>query len=460
MTSSQSKPWPFSQQDGYRIYQSGHHKSGTFQRIYVPETATQPEAKLRPILYLHGFALCMPSFYETHLIELVKEGYIVFFPDFQRSDYPDTLPTDLLVTRAEDIQHFRHWLSIATQLPSQGDDRLSASETPSLYGNAPQQKEMPLGPGLQKPKVSDVRRVAWALVIIIGILKLLSWFRRDYGKNLIHLLSTVGISLFHFPTEWLANAISLPEAAWERLSQDFPHWATEKMEVHAFGHSLGGLMALSLPDGFKGRQDQRFFPQQIVTADPAPSTEMGIPGPAIWLLKLFNSPFTQKPVLISETGKSLNIPVVILHGGADNIVKPQQWVGQTGDTPSNYDAIASQEKAIYFSYSNPEPQPPLVAFHNQAVTSTQYYGDGLFKNFGGVKDGPNAYNYEYVWPGLNFIFTGQATPRTLLAKLLELRPRKFDIKPVPPEAPRSSWGWIIGLLLLAGIVYWGWPLVH
>ncbi len=55
--------------------------------------------------------------------------------------------------------------------------------------------------------------------------------------------------------------------------------------------------------------------------------------------------------------------------------------------PSNYDAIASQEKAIYFSY-NSQVNSQLVAFHNQAVTSTQYYGDGLFKHFGGVKNGP------------------------------------------------------------------------
>lgn len=457
MPQSESVPWSFTQQDGYRIYQSGRHICGTFLRVYVPEVATQPGPPLRSIIYLHGFSLCMPSFYEAHLIELVREGYIVFFPDFQRSYYPDISPADaslLISKRPENVGHFRHWLSVATQLPFEGERLLSASETPSLYAQPIDQDEIRLGPGLQKPTVSSVRRVAWALVIIIGALHILSWFRRDYGKNLIHLLSTVGISLFHYPTEWLANAIELPQEAWERLSHEFPHWATAEVDSFAFGHSLGGLMALSLPDGFGNLNNHQLFPQQIVTADPAPSTEMGIPGPAIWILKLFHSPFTEKPILIRETGKSLKIPVAILHGGSDSIVKPEQWVG---GSPSDYNAIASQEKAIYFSYSNRDAVPPLVAFHNQAVTSTQYYGDGLFKNFGGVKDGPNAYNYQYVWPGLNLIFSGQVTPPDLLSKL---KLEKFEVQTTPPIASKNRLGWVIGLGSVAGLLYGVWTIVH
>ena len=77
-------------EDQYFVYQCGSHADGTYIRVYVPEAAEKFGKKLKAILYLHGFALCMPSFYEDHLVELVKQGYIVFFPDFQRSFYPNT----------------------------------------------------------------------------------------------------------------------------------------------------------------------------------------------------------------------------------------------------------------------------------------------------------------------------------------------------------------------------------
>lgn len=70
------------------LYQRGEHSQGNFVRVYVPDAAQQPGSPLRVILYLHGFALCLPSFYEDHLKDLVRQGWIVIFPDFQRSSYP------------------------------------------------------------------------------------------------------------------------------------------------------------------------------------------------------------------------------------------------------------------------------------------------------------------------------------------------------------------------------------
>ena len=49
-------------EDKYFVYQAGSHADGTFIRVYVPEAAANPESTLKAILYLHGFALCMPSF--------------------------------------------------------------------------------------------------------------------------------------------------------------------------------------------------------------------------------------------------------------------------------------------------------------------------------------------------------------------------------------------------------------
>ena len=183
---------------------------------------------------------------------------------------------------------------------------------------------------------------------------------------------------------------------------------------------------------------------------------MGIPKFAIWILKRFKAPFTQEPILIQTTGPSLTLPVAILHGAADKMVPPPQWVDAAKGKCSNYDAIASQEKAIYFSYSNPKAKvkPRLVAFHNQAVTCTEYYGDGLFKHFGGVKKGPNAYNDDYVWPGVDKIFNGNATPKDLLS---HLNTPNFEVKTTPPAAPSKFiktlvWILVITLFFVAG--YW------
>ena len=44
------------------------------------------------------------------------------------------------------------------------------------------------------------------------------------------------------------------------------------------------------------------------------------------------------------------------------------------------------------------------ADHNQSVTDTTiYYGDGFMAKFGGAKQAPNDYNYQYIWPALNAV---------------------------------------------------------
>ena len=461
LSSSQSWICVHVPEDNYYVYQSGSHADGTFIRVYVPEAATNSGTKLNAILYLHGFALCMPCFYEAHLVDLVKKGYIVFFPDFQRSCYPNT-PPQVPTPPRPSPNHLKIWQSVANQLaqmPSQAS--FSTDDIYPMLSEVGERGDAGLGRGLSEFSAGEFRGVARALVVIIALLNVFSWFRREYGKNLIHLLSTVGLSLVHRPTQWLANAIALTEDAWEYLSQQerYSHWNQETLDSFAFGHSLGGLIALSLPFGLKDSPNNRFFPKQIVTADPAPSTEMGIPKFAIWILKWFRAPFTADPLLIQDTGQNLTGPVAILHGGADKLVPPRQWVVASDGQRSNYDAIASQKKAIYFSYSNPEAQPPLVAFHNQAVTSTQYYDDALFKNFGGVKNGPNAYNTDYVWPGVAKIFMETATPENLLS---HLNTPGFQVKTTPPDDSSkllTRLAWIVVIILLLGVGYWIWSAV-
>lgn len=454
LTSSQSWIHVHVPEDKYYVYQCGSHADGTYIRVYVPEAAEKSGEKLRAILYLHGFALCMPSFYEDHLVGLVKEGYIIFFPDFQRSCYPNTPPQELTPPRPP-LAHFQMWLSVATQ--SSAQNSLSTNDIRPMLSEVYERGDAGLGRGLSEFSTGEFRRVARALVVIIALLNVFSWFRKEYGKNLIHLLSTVALSLVHRPTQWLNNVIALTEDAWEYLSQQerYSHWNQETLDTFAFGHSLGGLFALSLPSGLKDAPNNRFFPKQIVTADPAPSTEMGIPKFAIWILKFFQSPFTEDPIRIQDTGTSLTEPVAILHGGADKLVPPSQWVVSS----ANYKAIASQNKAVYFSYSNSEAQPPLVAFHNQAVTSTQYYDDALFKNFGGVKNGPNSYNTQYVWPSVRKIFMETTTPEDLLSHLNIV---DFQVKTTPPnDSPKLliRLASIVGIILLLGVGYWIWKVV-
>ncbi|MFK8185583.1 MAG: hypothetical protein AB8B99_19575 [Phormidesmis sp.] len=491
---SSSQQWhcEYCEAEDYYIYQSGSHREGTFIRVYVPGSLSKPEAtnsniptpELKSILYLHGFALCMPEFYEDHLVKLVTEGYIVFFPDFQRSFYPNQLPkncTNKDFPPQPNPAHLKTWISVATHNADSATpateiipDLLSefsteqdaakqnpAEQNPAEQNPAEQNNNVTgphLSPGLKEVSAGELKRLARTLVIIIAFLKVISLFRQEYGKNLIHLLSTVALSLLHRPTEWLANTTHLAEEAWTHLAaqERYSHWTKDNLKTFAFGHSLGGLMALSLPFGLKATPNSAFFPKQIVTADPTPTTEQGIPKFAIAILKLRGTPFTSFPVEIKTTGPALTGPVAILHGGSDQLVPPAQWFDASHGQKSNYQHIASKQKAIYFSYSNTQKNPSLIAFHNQAVTSTQYYGNGLFKHFGGVKNGPNAYNNNYIWPGVNQVFAGTVSPPNLLPHLDQ---SEFQIKEKPPkQSPKTSLtiAGIIGLLLLLGIAYWIW----
>ena len=73
----------------YTVYQTGSHQDGDYLRVDVPKNPYNEKGKLKVITYLHGFALCIPEFYEEHLSNLAKCGYYVFYPGYTKSDYPD-----------------------------------------------------------------------------------------------------------------------------------------------------------------------------------------------------------------------------------------------------------------------------------------------------------------------------------------------------------------------------------
>ena len=149
-----------------------------------------------------------------------------------------------------------------------------------------------------------------------------------------------------------------------------------------------------------------------------------------------------------------NIPVGIMHGADDKIVKPESWVKSSlFKTKTSFDYIASQQKKIYFSLSNKQNHPPLVAFHNQAVTDTTYFDNALFKNVAGVKQEPNAYNFEYIWPDPDKVVKGEARADELLN---EFPLETIDVKGASP--PKPSFIKVIELipavLSLLGLGYW------
>ncbi|MEM1367130.1 MAG: hypothetical protein AAGG02_03770 [Cyanobacteria bacterium P01_H01_bin.15] len=251
------------------------------------------------------------------------------------------------------------------------------------------------------------------------------------------------------------DAIDLTEVSLERLTQDYPPLGSTEPDVVIFGHSLGGLLALSWQSALEPNQ-KRLEPLQIFTVEPAPSTELGIPGPIILLLKLFSVPFATEPLEIKDTGGKLTLPVTILHGADDEIVPPKEWIKRPFfGKQANYDYIASTTKQLYFSLSDPN-NSELEAFHNQAVTNTGYFSPDLFEQFGSVKNGANAYNFIIIWPWLLGVVDKNILPQDLAS---ELPPEIVKVSLTLSKknnATKLVLSVLLGLAGLAAIGYWAW----
>jgi hypothetical protein len=447
------------ERDGCRMFQRGRHHDGTFIRVYVPKQAEDPSQPLRAILYLHGFALCVPSFYDEHMRQLAGQGWIVLYPDFQRSTYKE----EPLSSAAQPRGAARSAPSVRTPtawgrttfklLRRRREELLRLEDLPDELTGLQRGTLRPVNVNLPELRVRDLRRVLLPWLLIRLVFTVIGWFRRNYARNLGELIGTVLLSLAYAPKDWLHNAVTLAESAWNDLARDprYAHWASSPVAVYGFGHSLGGLLTLSLPSLESTTSASRFAPRVIVASDPATSTEMGIPGFVINLLKLFNAPFTAKPLRIQDTGPHIDKPVAILHGLDDTIVRPQLWADQGGG--GAFASVGGPSKALYFASSNPKCD--LVAFHNQPVTSTEIYDDDFFKSFGGVKHGPNAYNTEWIWPALCALFNEDVAPPDLLEQLGCKPP--FAVSTEPPPPLRQLTPWLLALAVIAmavGVVVW------
>ncbi len=410
------------EKEKYTIYQTGSHRDGDFVRIYVPKEPCQEDGKFKVITYLHGFALCLPDFYRAHLEHLATEGYYVFFPDYQRSDYPDFTKQD------------REEISEAGETEISGEyerERVSLRYWLKLTGlfiftlifrRKVQKSESIESVDNNITSTFEKLKLALSTVFFIAIASVFYLFNREFGKNLISMITTVIESLRYSPEEWLGFSIESTVTAWDKLcehsqQEQIPelNLSPEKVDFHVFGHSLGGLLALSWSYGIKKKTDKKyqdFHPKQVITGDPAPNTTMGIPKPALVILGFFGFPFATQKMDIKETGKDLKVPVGILHGNDDEIVPPKEWFDPNLPEDKNaFFEIASSEKKIYFSLSNKRKK--LTANHNQSVTCTSYYGDGFMHEFGGVKKEPNAYNCEYIWPALDAVVKNEVKANEL-----------------------------------------------
>lgn len=436
---AENSEWKCHEEIDYKVYFSGSYIDSNFIKLYVPNNPYRDkQGKTKAVIYLHGFALCMPKFYEQHLSELVKKGYYVIFPGFQKSDYPENPDSNEDISDKERVK-LVDWSEVK-KFVRETWQHIAQGRVKSV---------------LEKIAVAAIKlRYFLAIFLIIRLISLTYYFvDRQYGKHLIKLIRTVRYSLFQSPLEWIDNAITTTDNAWQMLCSQDPKLA-KSTEFYLFGHSLGGLLALSWIYYLKDKPElqAKFYPRQIIVADPAPNTVLGIPNIVVLVLKLFNSRLTRGEIDIKKTGVDLDVPVAILHGEGDKLVKAKFWY-KPGlfNKKSNFDYIATADKKLYFSLSDKSQH--LLAFHNQAVTDTNYYSDALFQHFGGVKHEANAYNYEYIWAGLNLVIENQIKA----SELLENFPLK-TIK-VATELPSKSFSvkliliTLLILIALFGLIY-------
>ena len=431
--------WESWEKDSFKIYQSGMHEEGNYIRVYMPKELPTDSSKVKAVVYLHGFALCTPKFYEAHLKELVKQGYIVFFPDYQHSTYPDD---NSAPPESEKLISLVDWFKVAFRSKKRLIDQRKSKRLflPSKM--------------IHRLAQGRIIRTAIALFIAVRIAYLFYFFvSPKYANNLARIISTVDWSLAFSPKDWVRMAIARTENGWDKLCQDYPELEEKQLDFYTFGHSLGGLLALSWST-YLSPEQQKFQPQQIITADPAPKSNMGIPGFVTPFLKLLGSPSVVDAISIEETGKDIKVPVAIFHGVDDKIVKPKQWVNPSlFGKPPLFSYIHSDRKKIYFSESNAKKD--LTANHNQAVTDT-YFGKIFFKEFGGVKEEPNAYNYEFVWSGLDMVMKEEAEADKLLGRFPLKEIKVTESLPEKSAAVSNLPKVAVAFVALSGIGYLLW----
>jgi len=291
----------------FSTHEMGDCGKGTYIKIYIPDNpyrGDNNDEPCRSIVYLHGFSLGPPEIYQAHLEHLVKQGYYVFYPVFQK-----------------------------------------------------------------------------------GFCK----FDRCFLKTVKDLIDAAAGSGIDPQEDWLNAAIASVKGAYNSyLPKDI------SVETYLFGHSLGGLFALSWAHFINQENTdgslEKLLPKQVVVADPIPSTKMGISGPVGKAIKLTTR--DDRYIDIQGVGGDLTMPVAILHGDKDAIAPKGEW-------KQWFPYIKTEDKKMYLSFSDIVGCPPMYANHEQATQNLSFFPIFLQLTFLDGVGVENNLNWRYIWDALD-----------------------------------------------------------
>ncbi|MEI7768410.1 MAG: alpha/beta hydrolase [Chloroflexales bacterium] len=212
-----------------------------------------------------------------------------------------------------------------------------------------------------------------------------------YGDNLPTTMGDLIQALFRpfpiSPRGWFGNALTSVSGAYERAKL-----ADSPLDTYLFGHSLGGLFALSWSAYACDKAPAGLMPKQVITANPIPDSESLIPTP-IRIFGQMTGAYADR-VDIAETGGALQVPVAILHGTGDILVPVKSWA-------KPFSAISSAQKRFYCSQNDSHGTPTLVADHIQAGIDTSFIPDVMaMMSVGGVAS-ENTLDWRYIWYALD-----------------------------------------------------------
>ncbi|GAB4212048.1 MAG: alpha/beta hydrolase fold domain-containing protein [Synechococcales cyanobacterium] len=196
---------------------------------------------------------------------------------------------------------------------------------------------------------------------------------------------TVGSGVIHPQRQWMQSALLGAQRAYTLLG-----WDTAAVDTYLYGHSLGGLFALSWPYFLQqGGFPEALWPRQVLAADPVPNTGRHARSRLGRQMGAFVD-----AIDIEQTGVALTMPTAILHGNDDAIAPKEEW-------RDPFRAIATAHKKMYVSFSDVWGCPALWANHEQSTVDTRFLGtllaltilDGV-----GVED---ALDWFYLWSALD-----------------------------------------------------------
>ena len=301
----------------YRPITDGQCQQGNYIKVLIPQNPhLDKQGYKKAVIYLHGFALGASEIYESHLLHLVKQGFYVFYPVYQRG----------------------------------------------------------------------FCQVQW-----------------KFWNNISEIYQAIFDPCPVNAEGWVKNAISSVKKAYKC------HGLLDEM-VHSylFGHSLGGLQALSwsyYADQVFDETPAQLKPQQVVAVNPIPSSDSNIPLLIRFFVDLLG--VFEKKIAIEDIGPHLNVPVAILHGESDSIVKLKDW-------KEKIHCINSNQKRLYTSLTDKHGSPSMLANHMQAAVYTSFFPDWMSKIIlGGVGVEDNL-NWRYIWSALDQIVRCEKTADSLV----------------------------------------------